>query len=81
MSEKQQAGRKPASLGRKWVQGFGFTILGIVAYCISDFMFSGYPQFGTNVINVVAIVLMVVGAAVVWIVDERRHGHDEDDVS
>ncbi len=81
MSEKQQAGRKPAGLGRTWAQGVGFTILGILAYCISDFMFSGYPQFGTNVINLVAIILMVAGAAVVWIVDERRHGRDEDDAS
>ncbi|MDQ1583560.1 MAG: hypothetical protein QOF36_1614 [Microbacteriaceae bacterium] len=81
MSEKQLAGRKPAGWLRKWLQGIGFTILGTLAYCIGDDMFSGYPQYGTNIINGIAIVLLVIGAAGVWIIDERRHRHDEDDAS
>jgi hypothetical protein len=78
MSEKVRAVRKPKGMLRKWLEGIGFTILGILAYAISDDMFSGYPQYGTNIINGVAIALIIIGSAVVWIVDARRHRNDED---
>ncbi|MDQ1580291.1 MAG: hypothetical protein QOD05_1066 [Microbacteriaceae bacterium] len=81
MSEKQQAERKPAGWLRKWLLGIGFTILGILAYAISDNMFSGYPKYGTPLMNLIALVLLCIGAAVIWIIDERRHRHDEDDAS
>jgi hypothetical protein len=78
MSEKLNVGRKPKGLLRKWLEGIGFTILGTLVYAISDDMFSGYPQYGTNIINGIAIALILIGSAVVWIIDARRHRNDED---
>jgi type VI protein secretion system component VasK len=78
MSTDQQHEPKRIGWVRRWLVRLGFTILGVVAYAISINMFSGYPQWHTAQISWVVIIAFSVAAAVIWIVDERRHSDDDD---
>jgi hypothetical protein len=51
----------------------GYTVLGIVAYCVSQGMLGGYPQYHSYLLTTAGMVALCITAGVAWIVDERRH--------
>lgn len=55
----------------------GYTVLGIVAYCVSQGMLGGYPQYHSYLLTTAGMVALCLTAGVAWIVDERRHRGDD----
>jgi hypothetical protein len=55
----------------------GLVLLAIVLYFICDNMFSGYPQYHTELLSWIAMILISLGGGIAWIVDERRHRDDD----
>jgi hypothetical protein len=52
------------------------TIVGIIGgltcYNICQGMFAGYPQFHSDVLSIIGMVLIAATGGVAWFVDERR---------
>jgi hypothetical protein len=59
-------------LGRK----IGLVVLGVVIYAICIDVFGGYPRFHTEALSWIAVSAFSIGAAIVWILSERRN-HEE----
>jgi formate hydrogenlyase subunit 3/multisubunit Na+/H+ antiporter MnhD subunit len=55
----------------------GLTLLAIVLYFICDNMFSGYPQYHTELLSWIAMIIISLIGGIAWIVDERRHRDDD----
>ncbi|MCF4121940.1 hypothetical protein L1785_13230 [Antribacter sp. KLBMP9083] len=53
------------------------TVLCIVAYCVSQGMLGGYPQFHSYLLTTSGMVALCITAGVAWVVDERRHRGDD----
>jgi hypothetical protein len=52
------------------------TVVGVVGGVFSYFVcmgtFAGYPQYRTDVLSIVIMVLLALTGGIAWIVDERR---------
>jgi uncharacterized membrane protein YdcZ (DUF606 family) len=79
MSEKTSSspgGPRPRR-GVRWLsRKIGLVVLGIVIYAICIDVFGGYPRFHTEALSWIVVSALSVGAAIVWILSERRN-HDE----
>jgi hypothetical protein len=51
---------------------------GLFCYFVCQGMFSGYPQYDTNLLSYIGLGLIIMTGGVAWYVDERR-SHDDDD--
>ncbi|MCU1582208.1 MAG: hypothetical protein QOD27_739 [Microbacteriaceae bacterium] len=74
-TEKRKRGPLRSTL--RVIAVIGLTILAIVLYFICDNMFSGYPQYHTELLSWIAMILISLGGGIIWIVDERRHRDDD----
>jgi uncharacterized membrane protein YphA (DoxX/SURF4 family) len=65
-----------AGAARRLVVRALLTIVGIIGgltcYNICQGMFAGYPQFHTDVLSIIGMVLIAATGGVAWVVDERR---------
>jgi hypothetical protein len=48
-------------------------VLGIVIYAICIDVFGGYPRFHTEALSWIVVSALSLGAAIVWILSERRN--------
>jgi hypothetical protein len=57
------------------------TLAGVVAalfcYFVCDGMFAGYPQYGTDILSRVGLVLISATGGIAWILDHRRIDDDD----
>lgn len=61
----------------RWLAYIGLFLLAFVLYWASDLLFERYI---TVWLSWVIVAAMSVGALIIWIVDERRHRDDDDDL-
>jgi hypothetical protein len=51
-------------------------VLGVIvaAFCffVCQGVFSGYPQYGTNILGPLGMILITLTGGVAWIIDQRR---------
>jgi hypothetical protein len=78
-TEPQTAGRSPRTVGRfltRAVLTVGSVIGGLFCFFVCANMFAGYPKYHTNVLSIIAMVLISLTGGVAWIIDERRINAD-----
>ena len=44
----------------------------MLSYCICVGTFAGYPQYHTDVLTIIGMLLIALIGGVAWIIDERR---------
>jgi hypothetical protein len=50
---------------------------GLLCYFICYGVFSGYPQYGTDILTYIALAAIMATGGVAWIIDHRRIEADE----
>ena len=50
---------------------------GALSYLVCLGTFAGYPQYYTNVLSIIGMVLLALTGGVAWITDERRTDADD----
>jgi uncharacterized membrane protein YphA (DoxX/SURF4 family) len=50
---------------------------GVLSYLVCVGIFAGYPQYYTNVLSLIGMVLLALTGGVAWIIDERRIDADD----
>jgi hypothetical protein len=60
-----------------WIAGG--TVVALFVYFFCERMFSGYHQYGTEIITYVGLAVVMGVAAYAWITDQRRLDADEHD--
>ena len=50
---------------------------GVLSYCVCVGIFTGYPQYYTNVLSIIGMVVLALTGGVAWIIDERRIDADD----
>ena len=73
MTTEPQPVRRPA---RRLFTRALLTVAGVIGGVFSYFVcmgtFAGYPQYHTDVLSIIAMVLIALTGGVAWIIDERR---------
>lgn len=76
MSTEPQA----APVARRLVVRALLTVVGVLGgtfcYFVCQGMFAGYPQYHSDVLSIIGMVLIAATGGVAWVVDERRI-HDD----
>lgn len=71
---------RPAHRALRFVRRLLLTVAGVIgalfAYFVCQGMFSGYPQYGTNVLSYIGLVLICATGGLAWLIDERRIDDD-----
>jgi len=71
-----EATRRPLRAVGQFVTGVARTAVAVVVclflFFLCERMFGGYPQYYTDVLTVIGIILIALTAGVAWILDERR---------
>jgi hypothetical protein len=49
---------------------------GVLSYSVCIGIFAGYPQYYTNVLSIIGMVILALTGGVAWIIDERRIDDD-----
>ena len=52
--------------------GVGAVIVAGFCFFVCQGVFSGYPQYGTNILGPIGMFLIAITGGVAWIVDQRR---------
>lgn len=60
----------------RWLANLGWVLLGILLYFVCIDMFSGYPQYHSGLLNLLALIAVVLAGAAVWWRTSRRDEHD-----
>jgi uncharacterized membrane protein YphA (DoxX/SURF4 family) len=63
------AARRPLVRALLTVAG---VIGGLFCYFVCQGMFAGYPQYHSDVLSIIGMVLIAATGGVAWVVDERR---------
>ena len=75
MTTKPQPVRRPHTTHRGVTRAL-WTVVGVLVGVLSFFLcmgtFAGYPQYHTDVLSVIGMVLLALTGGVAWIIDERR---------
>jgi hypothetical protein len=81
MTAERQGAAPPLTAGRIAVRVL-LTIAGIIGglfcYFVCQGMFAGYPQYGTGVLSVIGLLLIMATGGAAWIIDHRRIDADDD---
>ena len=64
---------QPGRTARRWLANLGWIVTGVVLAAVSVDVFGGYPQVHSDLLNMIALILVIVAGVVVWYVDERRN--------
>ena len=68
---------KPTRALRRFLLTVAGVVGGLFCYLVCQGVFSGYPQYGTDVLSYVGLGLIAATGGAVWIIDHRRL-HDND---
>jgi uncharacterized membrane protein YphA (DoxX/SURF4 family) len=63
---------------RRAVLTLAGVIVALFCYFVCQGMFSGYRQYGTNILGYIGLFLICATGGLAWIVDHRRIRDDED---
>ena len=63
---------RPPRAPRRWLANAGWIVTGVVLVAICANVFGGYPQVHSDLLNLVALILVIGAGALAWYVDERR---------
>jgi hypothetical protein len=81
MATGPEVTRRPVRGANRFVTRVALTALGVIVYLFLFFlcqrMFAGYPQYYTDVITNIAVVLIALTGGAAWILDERRIDADD----
>lgn len=73
---------RPARRVLRYVGRTFLTLAGVVValftYFVCQGMFSGYPQYGTNILSYIGLSLVSATGGLAWIIDHRRIRNDDD---
>jgi hypothetical protein len=76
MTAEPQPVRRPHRTTHRFFTRALWTVVGVLGGLLSFFvcerMFAGYPQYHTDVLSVIGMVLLALTGGVAWIIDERR---------
>lgn len=64
--------RKPARRIGRWARRLGLIVVGVLLYAVCADVFGGYARWHTETLSWVAVVLIAMTAAAIWLRDERR---------
>ena len=53
------------------------TVGGLLCYFICQGMFSGYPEYHTDILSDIGLILIMAVGGMAWIIDHRRIDADE----
>jgi hypothetical protein len=74
-TEPDPAQRPPRTAHRFFTRAL-LTVVGVIggvlSYCICVGTFAGYPQYHTDVLSIIGMLLIALIGGVAWIIDERR---------
>ncbi|MFI8890414.1 hypothetical protein [Streptomyces paradoxus] len=54
------------------------TVGGLFCYFVCQGMFSGYPEYHTDVLSTIGMLLIMAVGALAWVIDHRRIDDDDD---
>jgi hypothetical protein len=63
------AARRPAVRALLTVVG---VLGGLFCYFVCQGMFAGYPQYHSDVLSIIGVILIAATGGVAWLIDERR---------
>jgi uncharacterized membrane protein YphA (DoxX/SURF4 family) len=74
-----QSGGRPSTTPRseprfliRLIRTAFWTVLFLFLYFMCQGMFSGYPQYDTDLLSNVGLILVVLTGGAAWLIDERR---------
>jgi hypothetical protein len=73
----EHAAKRKGNWFARLLRRTGLVLLGILLYAVCINIFSGYPQYGTPLLNWIAVILISITAGIIWIRFER-HSDDDD---
>ena len=80
MSTESQPARRPLTAGRmltRVLATIAVIIGGLFCFFVCQDVFAGYPQYGTDILTWVGLVLIMATGGVAWIIDHRRLDADD----
>jgi hypothetical protein len=76
MTTEPQPVRPPQRTAHRFFTRALLTVVGVIggvlSYLICMGIFAGYPQYHTDVLSIIGMVLLALIGGVAWIIDERR---------
>jgi len=76
MTTEPRPGRRPQRAAHRFLTRALLTFAGVIGgvFCFFVCMgtFAGYPQYHTDVLSIIAMVLIALTGGVAWLIDERR---------
>jgi hypothetical protein len=76
MTTESRPARRPQRAARRFLTRALLTVAGAVGATFCYFVcmgtFAGYPQYHTDVLSIIAMVLIALTGGAAWIIDERR---------
>jgi hypothetical protein len=81
MTTERQSAARPLTAGRVMIRVL-LTVAGIIAglfcYFVCQGMFAGYPQYGTDILSWIGMLVIMAAGGAAWIIDHRRIDGDDD---
>lgn len=76
MSPEPQSAQRPLRTARRLLTRTLLTVAGVIGGLLCLFVcqnvFAGYPKYHTDVLSVIAMVLIALTGGAAWVIDERR---------
>jgi uncharacterized membrane protein YdcZ (DUF606 family) len=63
----------------RWIANLAWMVAGVLVFAVCIDIFGGYPSWHSEALDWIAVLVVMAGAAVVWVRHERtgeRHDHD-----
>jgi hypothetical protein len=70
--------RTVLSFARRAVLTLAGVIVALFCYFVCQGMFSGYRQYGTNILSYIGLFLICAASGLAWILDHRRIRDDDE---
>jgi hypothetical protein len=67
---------RPVRLLLRVLAGTGWTVLGVLAYVVSQGSLGGYPRFHSALLTTLGMVAIAATGGIAWLLDERRPDDD-----